>query len=75
MWKWIDSFGKSRAKFKAHQAKKKKKRAKKGKRTLRVEELGELGGDLAGSSGSTPPFSTWLSGIDVDSFSSAISLL
>ena len=74
MWKWIDSFGKSRAKFKAHQAKK-KKRVKKGKRTLRVEELGELGGDLAGSSGSTPTLSAWLSGIDVDSFSSAISLL
>lgn len=32
---------------------------KKKQRTLRVEELGEvgLGGDLAGSSGSGPPFS------------------
>lgn len=41
--------------------------------TLRVEELGELGGDLAGSSGSSPEaVSAWLRGIDVDSFSSAI---
>ena len=39
---------------------------------LRVEELGDMGGDLAGSPGSIPPFSAWLSGIDIDFFSSAI---
>ena len=37
-----------------------------------MEEAEEVGGDLTGSSGSSPPFSAWLSGIDVDSFSSAI---
>jgi hypothetical protein len=38
-----------------------------------VEVVGELGrgGDLAGSSGSTAS-AAWLSGIDVDSFSSAM---
>lgn len=42
--------------------------------TLRVEELGELGGDLGISSGSESwRVNPWLSEVDVDSLSSAIS--
>jgi hypothetical protein len=51
----------------------KKKKSGEWSKTSRVEELDEdleWGGDLGGSS---PPLSSgWLSGIDVDSFSSAI---